>query len=31
MVAAHAADTATTEKLTQFYDFIAASTRGIIR
>jgi UDP-N-acetylglucosamine acyltransferase len=31
MVAAHAADTATAEKLTQFHDFIAASTRGIIR
>jgi UDP-N-acetylglucosamine acyltransferase len=31
MVAAHAADNATAEKLTQFHDFIAASTRGIIR
>ena len=31
MVAAHSADAATTEKLTQFHDFIAASTRGIIR
>ena len=31
MVAAHAADTATAEKLAQFHDFIAASTRGIIR
>lgn len=31
MVAAHAADAAAAEKLTQFHDFIAASTRGIIR
>jgi len=31
MVAAHAADQATAEKLAQFHDFIAASTRGIIR
>ncbi len=31
MVAAHAADAATAEKLAQFHDFIAASTRGIIR
>ena len=31
MISTHAADTATTEKLTQFHDFIAASTRGIIR
>ncbi|MDH6154279.1 UDP-N-acetylglucosamine acyltransferase [Polynucleobacter sphagniphilus] len=28
---AHSADAATAEKLTQFHDFIAASTRGIIR
>ena len=31
MISTHAADTATVEKLTQFHDFIAASTRGIIR
>jgi UDP-N-acetylglucosamine acyltransferase len=31
MVVASAADTATAEKLAQFHDFIAASTRGIIR
>ncbi len=31
MVAAHATDQATAEKLAQFHDFIAASTRGIIR
>jgi len=31
MVAAHATDAATAEKLAQFHDFIAASTRGIIR
>ena len=31
MITEHAADAATAEKLTQFYDFIAASTRGIIR
>jgi UDP-N-acetylglucosamine acyltransferase len=31
MISTHAADTATAEKLTQFHDFIAASTRGIIR
>jgi UDP-N-acetylglucosamine acyltransferase len=31
MVAANAADNVTAEKLTQFHDFIAASTRGIIR
>jgi UDP-N-acetylglucosamine acyltransferase len=31
MITANAADAATTEKLTQFHDFIAASTRGIIR
>lgn len=31
MVAAHADDQATAEKLAQFHDFIAASTRGIIR
>lgn len=31
MVTAHAADQATAEKLVQFHDFIAASTRGIIR
>lgn len=31
MVIANAADSATAEKLSQFHDFIAASTRGIIR
>ncbi|MBU3567223.1 acyl-ACP--UDP-N-acetylglucosamine O-acyltransferase [Polynucleobacter alcilacus] len=31
MIAASAADAATVEKLTQFHDFIAASTRGIVR
>jgi len=31
MVVAHAADLATAEKLAEFHDFIAASTRGIIR
>jgi UDP-N-acetylglucosamine acyltransferase len=31
MVATHAVDAATAEKLAQFHDFIAASTRGIIR
>ena len=31
MVAAHAADQPTAERLSQFHDFIAASTRGIIR
>jgi UDP-N-acetylglucosamine acyltransferase len=31
MVLAHAADSATAEKLKLFHDFIAASTRGIIR
>ena len=31
MITANAADTPTAEKLTQFHDFIAASTRGIIR
>lgn len=31
MVIANATDLATAEKLTQFHDFIAASTRGIIR
>ncbi|MBU3550107.1 acyl-ACP--UDP-N-acetylglucosamine O-acyltransferase [Polynucleobacter sp. MWH-Berg-3C6] len=31
MITANTADTATAEKLTQFHDFIAASTRGIIR
>ena len=31
MITANAADIATAEKLTQFHDFIAASTRGIIR
>ena len=31
MAAASASDAATAEKLTEFYDFIAASTRGIIR
>ena len=31
MITANAADVATAEKLTQFHDFIAASTRGIIR
>ena len=31
MVSASAADPATAEKLAQFHDFIAASTRGIIR
>jgi UDP-N-acetylglucosamine acyltransferase len=31
MVTANASDTATAEKLTEFYDFIAASTRGIVR
>jgi len=31
MITANVADTATAEKLTQFHDFIAASTRGIIR
>jgi UDP-N-acetylglucosamine acyltransferase len=31
MVAAHATAAATAEKLDQFHDFIAASTRGIIR
>ena len=31
MIVASASDTATVEKLTQFHDFIAASTRGIIR
>ena len=31
MITANTADAATAEKLTQFYDFIAASTRGIIR
>jgi UDP-N-acetylglucosamine acyltransferase len=31
MVIASASDTATAEKLTEFHDFIAASTRGIIR
>jgi UDP-N-acetylglucosamine acyltransferase len=31
MIAANKADAATAEKLTQFHDFIAASTRGIIR
>jgi len=31
MISASAADAATVEKLTEFHDFIAASTRGIIR
>jgi UDP-N-acetylglucosamine acyltransferase len=31
MISASAADVATVEKLTEFHDFIAASTRGIIR
>ena len=31
MITANTADTATAERLTQFHDFIAASTRGIIR
>jgi UDP-N-acetylglucosamine acyltransferase len=31
MVIASAADAATAEKLTEFHDFIAASTRGIVR
>lgn len=31
MIAASTSDTTTVEKLTQFYEFIAASTRGIIR
>jgi UDP-N-acetylglucosamine acyltransferase len=31
MITANTADAATAEKLTQFHDFIAASTRGIIR
>jgi UDP-N-acetylglucosamine acyltransferase len=31
MITANTSDAATAEKLTQFYDFIAASTRGIIR
>ena len=31
MIAVNASDAATVEKLTQFYEFIAASTRGIIR
>jgi len=31
MVVANTADQATAEKLAQFHDFIAASTRGIIR
>jgi len=31
MVSNHAADPATAEKLAEFHDFIAASTRGIIR
>jgi UDP-N-acetylglucosamine acyltransferase len=31
MVVANAGDAATAEKLAQFHDFIAASTRGIIR
>ena len=31
MVVAHTADSATAEKLKLFHDFIAASTRGIIR
>jgi UDP-N-acetylglucosamine acyltransferase len=31
MVVASAADAATSEKLAEFHDFIAASTRGIIR
>jgi len=31
MIAANKADATTAEKLTQFHDFIAASTRGIIR
>jgi UDP-N-acetylglucosamine acyltransferase len=31
MITEHAGDAATAEKLTQFHDFIAASTRGIIR
>jgi UDP-N-acetylglucosamine acyltransferase len=31
MVLASASDIATAEKLAEFHDFIAASTRGIIR
>jgi UDP-N-acetylglucosamine acyltransferase len=31
MVTAHVSDAATAEKLTEFHDFIAASTRGIVR
>ena len=31
LITANIADAATAEKLTQFHDFIAASTRGIIR
>jgi UDP-N-acetylglucosamine acyltransferase len=31
MASANSADTQTAEKLAQFHDFIAASTRGIIR
>jgi UDP-N-acetylglucosamine acyltransferase len=31
MVTANASDAATAEKLTEFHDFIAASTRGIVR
>ena len=31
MAIASASDTATVEKLTEFHDFIAASTRGIVR
>jgi UDP-N-acetylglucosamine acyltransferase len=31
MALASASDVATAEKLTEFHDFIAASTRGIIR